>query len=397
MNRTNRNEPLITRHRPITFADMVGMQETIGGLEQAIAGNNLPNAYLLLGSTGCGKTTLARVIARAAMCELGTACGECASCQTTTGRMENHPDYTEINCGVDGKVDDIRNLLRSANNLPMIGRFRVIVLDEVHRLTGASMEAMLKPLEEPAATTLWILATTEIGAIKDSIRNRCNVIPVHPADIEELGKYLGRIAYKELKSNGISVPKALHANINAMGLSVADKSNGYIRQSLSYLDMIVNQIVAESQGDKDIAEILEAESVENIIGGAILDSMDDSIVDAHTIIKNLLLGGVSKAVNGVMVSQDPTRLALGLLHVSNYFVSKCVGVRRSEYYNPMSDKLWSSLSESKPELVKLGSCLTLLEGMVDAVTEVKRYAVPEKSVLAAHLYKIAKNLRREVK
>lgn len=142
--------PLINRHRPKTFKEMIGMRSTVDAIEKSILNGEIPNAYLLMGATGCGKTTFARVIARTVMCETYNGCGKCSSCETFDKNPDSHMSYTEVNCGSDGKIDDIRNLIQLSHTSPMMGKMRVIVLDEAHRLTPASVEALLKPLEEPS-------------------------------------------------------------------------------------------------------------------------------------------------------------------------------------------------------------------------------------------------------
>ena len=122
--------PFITRHRPIRFSDMIGMESELNTLATSIEKGEIPNAFLLIGTTGGGKTTLARIIARTVMCETRNACGECTSCKIANESLEQHPDYEEINCGVNGKVDDIRSLTKMAETVPQVGKMRVIVLDE---------------------------------------------------------------------------------------------------------------------------------------------------------------------------------------------------------------------------------------------------------------------------
>lgn len=167
--------PLANKYRPRTFSEVIGQDTTVTALKNALQTGNLASAYLLTGTRGIGKTTLARLIAMAVNCtaprEGFDPCGHCELC---LGIIEgNNPDIYEIDGASKTKVEDMRTLLENTLYLPLISQKKVYIIDEVHMLSQHSFNALLKTLEEPAAHVLFILATTELEKIPVTIRSRC--------------------------------------------------------------------------------------------------------------------------------------------------------------------------------------------------------------------------------
>lgn len=376
--------PLITRHRPKRFKDLIGMANTANTLSDSIERGDIPNAFLLVGATGCGKTTVARIIARTVMCDTHNACGKCASC-TLADELESHPDYTEVNCGEHGKVDDIRSLIQMSNTYPQIGKMRVIVLDEVHRLSGASAEAILKPLEEPAERTLWILATTEANAIKDTIKNRCNIIPIRPADTEQLGEYLA-----DLARDYISYPGE---DLVEMTTEIAQMTGGYIRHALTILDTVIKSYLAHD-GKMDVEEFLDAVRTE------ILSNTDVDVYAAQKLIMAVMLYNPKALLSVLGGHADFVGLSRNLVHLSQYLLDDLLNISGSNIYHPPAFRnTASALSErladrgvTKTE-AKMNLYTRMLDTSVDLYGNVMKFTCPERPLISSTLMNLLVDLR----
>ena len=154
---------LARKWRPKSFATLVGQEHVVKALTHALEQQRLHHAYLFTGTRGVGKTTLARIVAKALNCETGitaTPCGTCSSCQEIDGGR--FVDYIELDAASNRGVEDMTSLLEKATYAPTRGRFKVYVIDEVHQLSGHAFNAMLKTLEEPPEHAKFVFATTEI-------------------------------------------------------------------------------------------------------------------------------------------------------------------------------------------------------------------------------------------
>src|SRR6056297_2114179 len=165
---------LARKWRPRAFGDMVGQQPVLQALTNALASGRLHHAYLFAGTRGVGKTTIARILAKALNCEQGVGpdpCGECSACtEIDEGRFV---DLIEVDAASRTKVDDTRDLLDNVQYLPSVGRYKVYLIDEVHMLSNHSFNALLKTLEEPPEHVKFIFATTEPARLPVTILSRC--------------------------------------------------------------------------------------------------------------------------------------------------------------------------------------------------------------------------------
>ena len=161
------------KYRPQQFEDIVGQQHVTRTLVNAITNNRVGSGYLFCGPRGTGKTSTARILARAVNCAAGptpTPCGKCPACMEITGG--NALDVLEIDAASNTGVDDVRTLRENVRYLPTHGRRRIYIIDEVHRLSGAAFDALLKTLEEPPAHVMFIFATTEPLKVPETILSR---------------------------------------------------------------------------------------------------------------------------------------------------------------------------------------------------------------------------------
>jgi DNA polymerase-3 subunit gamma/tau len=225
---------LARKWRPRTFATLVGQEHVVRALTNALSSQRLHHAYLFAGTRGVGKTTLARILAKAINCETGitpTPCGECAACvEIDAGRFV---DLIEVDAATNTKVDEMRQLLENAVYAPTRGRFKVYVIDEVHMLSTSAFNAMLKTLEEPPEHIKFILATTEPQKIPVTVLSRCLQFNLKQMPAPAIVAHLERVLQEE------GVP----AETPALAL-VAHAARGSMRDALSLAD----QAIAYSAG-----------------------------------------------------------------------------------------------------------------------------------------------------
>ena len=219
---------LYRTYRPQTFEEVAGQKHIIRTLRNALANNKIAHAYLFCGPRGTGKTTMAKLFAKALNCEkgIGCQCNECSNCKEVI--EGSHPDVIEIYAASNKGVEQVRDLIDKVNYLPIKGRYKVYIIDEVHMMTANAFNALLKTLEEPPAHVIFILATTEPHNIIPTILSRCqryDFTKVADTDIEERMMTI-------LEKEGVSYDKAAVRAI----ISLAD---GGMRDALSILDQIL--------------------------------------------------------------------------------------------------------------------------------------------------------------
>ena len=218
------------KYRPATFNSVVGQKHITSTLKNAIERNQLAHAYLFCGPRGVGKTTCARIFAKAINClnPVGAeACNECESCRSfNEGRsMSIH----ELDAASNNSVEDIRNLIEQVRVIPLVGHYSVFIIDEVHMLSQAAFNAFLKTLEEPPQHAIFILATTEKHKIIPTILSRCQIYDFNRIRVEDAVEYLRYIANNE----GVT------ADDESLNL-IAQKADGGMRDALSMFDKAVS-------------------------------------------------------------------------------------------------------------------------------------------------------------
>ncbi|HJX28686.1 MAG TPA: DNA polymerase III subunit gamma/tau, partial [Thermoanaerobaculia bacterium] len=182
---------LARKWRPQSFSSLVGQEPIVTALRNALREGRIAQAYLFSGIRGVGKTTAARVLAKALNCERGPAadpCNECQSCADITRGSEL--DVIEVDAATYSKVEQVRELTESLKYGPARGRYKVVVLDEVHRLSRQAFDALLKIVEEPPPFLVFIFATTEIDAVPATILSRCQEFHFRRVPSQALAAYL---------------------------------------------------------------------------------------------------------------------------------------------------------------------------------------------------------------
>jgi DNA polymerase-3 subunit gamma/tau len=249
------------KYRPGTFQDVIGQPHVVQTLANAIASKRIAHAFLFSGTRGVGKTTMARILAKALNCEQGstaTPCDTCANCQEIT--QGNSVDVIEIDGASNTGVDDVREIRENVKFTPFRGHYRIYIIDEVHMLSTSAFNALLKTLEEPPAHVVFIFATTEIHKIPPTILSRCqhyNFRRIPRAEIIERLRFVA-------KQDGLTVEDRSFS-------AIARASEGSMRDALSVLDQAV-AFAGKTVTHADLETLLGAvpqEHVRAMIGAVI--------------------------------------------------------------------------------------------------------------------------------
>ncbi|MCB1009606.1 MAG: DNA polymerase III subunit gamma/tau, partial [Acidobacteria bacterium] len=231
---------LARKWRPQDFSTLVGQQAVVTALGNALREGRIAQAYLFSGIRGVGKTTAARIFAKALNCEKGPEvgpCNECATCREITAGADL--DVLEIDAATYSKVEQVRELAESLRYGPARDRYKVVVLDEVHRLSRQAFDALLKLVEEPPPRLVFIFATTEIDAVPATILSRCQEYHFRRVSSVELAAHLAEICRAE----------SIEATPRALAL-VARAGEGSVRDAVALLD----QLATFGNGRVDEAE-----------------------------------------------------------------------------------------------------------------------------------------------
>ncbi len=236
---------LYQKYRSRTFDEIVGQEYVVKAIRNAVKENKVGHAYLFCGPRGTGKTSMARLLARAVNCtKPETApCNECENCQAAM--LGTHPDIIEINAANETHVEDIRDLIERAQLAPMMGHHKIYIIDEVHQLSSSAASALLKTLEEPPEHVIFILATTDPQKLLKTIISRCQRFDFSRVDTPKIRNHLLKIAEAE----------QFHLDANAAN-KIAELADGGMRDSLSILEQ------ARAYGAGNITE----EVIDSIFG-----------------------------------------------------------------------------------------------------------------------------------
>ncbi len=284
---------LYRRYRPETFAEVIGQEHVTDPLRHALAANRVNHAYLFSGPRGCGKTTSARILARALNCEqapVSDPCGECQSCRDLARGGPGSVDVIEIDAASHGGVDDARDLRERAFFAPISSRYKVYIIDEAHMVSPQGFNALLKLVEEPPPHLKFIFATTEPDKVIGTIRSRTHHYPFRLVPPKALGDYLNQLCEAE----GVRLePAALPLVVRA--------GAGSVRDTLSVLDQLLG-----GAGPEGVTYDLAVQLL-----GYTPDSLLDEAVAAFGASDGATVFGVVDKI--IESGQDPRRFAEDLL------------------------------------------------------------------------------------
>ena len=223
------NKILALKYRPQQFKDLIGQEVMTQTITNAIKLGKTPNAYLLTGIRGVGKTTTARLIAKALNCtkifSTGEKCNPSENCHCKEIVDSNHMDVLEMDAASKTGIDDVRELIENSKYSPTSAKFKIFIIDEVHMLSKQAFNGLLKTLEEPPPSLKFILATTEVRKIPVTILSRCQRFDLKRVSVDQLCKHLKMISIKE---KGKISEDAIQL--------IARTSEGSVRDSISLLD-----------------------------------------------------------------------------------------------------------------------------------------------------------------
>ncbi len=295
--------------RPQTFEEVVGQDEVVRALKNAISTGKIGHAYLFSGPRGTGKTTLARILAKSLNCVNGPTVNPCNKCENCVEIREGRSvDVIEIDGASNRKIDDVRNIREVVKFVPVKSRYKIYIIDEVHMLTDEAFNALLKTLEEPPSHVVFIFATTEPYKVKQTIRSRCQHFVLKPISTELIYQQLLKIS----KAEGFKITDSIL-------LKVAKAGNGSMRDAESILDMVVSYI-----GDRqDVTD----EEIDRLLG--IIDI--SHIERILSLISQKDVGGLIKLVNELRDKGfDLKKLCEELISTfRNLLIMKDFGVDRS--------------------------------------------------------------------
>ena len=296
------------KYRPMTFDTVVGQSALTTTLKNAVKSGKLAHAYLFCGPRGVGKTTCARIFAKAINCEhpteSGEACNNCESCQSFNEQRSYN--IFELDAASNNGVEHIKTLMEQTRIPPQMGKYKVFIIDEVHMLSTAAFNAFLKTLEEPPAHVIFILATTEKHKILPTIISRCQIYDFERMTVSNIVGYLKEVAEKE----GVTYEE------EALNV-IAEKADGGMRDALSIFDQAASFCQGNITYEKvlDDLNVLDSENYFNIIDLALENKVAETMVLLNDVIAKgfdggHLIGGLAKHVRNVLMAKDDSTLSL---------------------------------------------------------------------------------------
>lgn len=351
-------ESLYRKYRPLTFDSVVGQQHIVSTLEHAITEGRLSHAYLFCGPRGTGKTTMARILAKALLCrnaeaaraEGASGCmpdGTCEECELIA--EGNHPDVYELDAASRTGVDNVREeIINSVNFAPVRGKYKIYIIDEVHMLTTAAFNALLKTLEEPPAHVIFVLCTTDPQKILETILSRCQRFDFHRIGNEDIERRLAYVCEQE----------GFDYDDEALAI-VARHAKGGMRDALSTLEQL--SVFGNGTVHADDARSLLGEVSDQILGEFARAIADRDVAELYGLIRAQVEEG-----------NDLLELTRDLVaHVRDVYVA-CVAGARAELFEGGSEQAEALAAEAaafgEHPADRLARVLTVLD---DAALEMR--------------------------
>ena len=379
---------LARKYRPQRFCEVVGQDIFIKLLKNAIVQRRIASGFLLTGIRGIGKTSIARLMAKAFNCkQLSSEAEPCNACESCIAILEDrHLDVVEIDAASHTGVDDIRQLIESSHYKAMMGGIKVYIIDEVHMLSKNAFNALLKTLEEPPSHVKFILATTEIHKVPLTIVSRCLQFRLRPLDVSELSNYLQLICTQE----------QVDCEESALEL-LAKYSNGSVRDALSLLEQAI--LLSYSQNNqvsqKLISNMLGATSSHHLL--VLLQKiLKKSSQEALELIQEIHRQGVSPLFVLEEIGEILYHLSIKALH-SSYrlpFESEIRDNKLEEIYKDISfahfSRLWQMVQKGRQEILETSFPLIAIEMLVMRMCYMGNLPMPEQLMEAFSSHEVVK-------
>ena len=378
-------QALYRKYRPAVFEDVVGQEHITHTLKSSLQSGKIFHAYLFTGTRGTGKTTCAKILAKAVCCEApvnGEPCGECAACRAIADGSAT--DISEIDAASNNSVNDIRDLKEQVNFLPVSLKYRVYIIDEVHMLSVSAFNALLKTLEEPPAHVIFILATTEVHKLPATILSRCQRFDFKRLEPEEICGRMQEIAGRE----GFSLT-------DGAAVMIASLADGGMRDALSILDQcaacgktVDEQVIADVCGIAGNQKILELVSAVRAQDAAAAVSVVDALYRNSVDMKKLLFELVSCFRNLMIIKTVRDSRGLIVCSAQEYeqLCSLAEGFSLSRVLEALSvlqtagDSLNTAAARSDVELVLVRLCTPELQSSLSELN--RRLQTLEQTVAA---------------
>lgn len=346
-------QSLAVKYRPRRITHLIGQSHIVSQILGMQKLNKYPAAILLEGQYGSGKTTTARIIHYMLNCETRNVCGKCASCSMSAN---SHPDLMNVNAGKDGKVDDIRSLIKTSEVAPFFNK-RIIIIDEAHKLTGAAAEALLVPIEEPKPNTIWILCTTNPEKMLATIRSRCMKLSIKPLEPEDIIKRCKSIVQKE--GHNFSDESVFEL--------IADFSNGSMREAISLLESVIYAVASGQDFTK-----------ENVLRAFVENTEIDLDRIAVSLVAAVLNNDIRNSIRAIKKSAN----IRGIISKSRWLLDYCISAQcKCAKFVPYSGRLFEGIVQKEKMKIKLSDLLLLQKTLAEAEMKMNTFSIDEGILL----------------
>ena len=333
--------------RPRRLNEYVGQPAIVSSIRGMLSSKKLPATILIHGMTGCGKTTLANLIARYANCEKGTACGKCLSCkQMDSG---THPDFLQLDMGANGRIENIRNLIESINFAPTYNK-RIILLEEAHAITTASANALLVTIENPPPDTIFVMCTTEPQKMLPTVVGRATQFAVKQVEPEILAENLWRVVEANVDTKILA---KYEDGIDSLLHKISELSGGSVRNSISMLSSVIDSF---AKFDFDSAVEAVARSGDGPVGEAASD---------------LIISFLSMDLVGVIKALRSCDNQIALIEKSRWILHTLIGniANANKFVSAEAKRTMQLLSKNRISYTPV-PCIYLQHTLCDAQTKI---------------------------
>ncbi len=375
---------LAVKYRPHKWEDVVGHSAAVSRLRGIVKTGKVPQAIMFSGPSGTGKTTLGRMLALYLNCDKKTACGECNNCKLG----DKHPDVKEINAAEARGIDDVRKIISEARYKPQFGKYRFVIVDEAQQLTPQAAQALLKPLEEPPANTIYLICTMEPDKILPAIRGRCNKFELNRIGKDDITSRLQVIAKKE---------KASFISEKAAGL-IAEASGGQVRDAVTILESVIQFV----EGQDVKVDKLSDEKLEKLLSKAmssLLEVTDDMV--AAKVLLSVYKGSVKSLHAAILDANDYKSLLSKLLYLNMSVLDELMLKEKHSkvWFMPATKKLMDILRTNGHKFDE-DFCSVVLETqgvLLDIANEVGAFMSNDRHIFATRLLALAYRIKARKK